>query len=574
MDMVQSSKMRRQTVNPDDLVDYFECALHMKSAESLARVCQVLKSLDLKRGNASSSTARLAPKSSKVKRLYLQMDTAYMLYQQQLSSKSFHRYLLVDSSPQGGRDWLLSKALVVYASPLNLTQAARTLSNLVAQVGEHQSSRELDLDPSLNAKEDEQSLIAQIREGLKTHTLPPAALGLSHSNTAHKASALLHAMTLEVPADAFQHQLRGVLSVTGDLGVEIGIPSFSSPLQELMPTWRRQWFEKLVPDVPDVQIDAPLDANAALQEDGDFLLQDLANPSSPMSQDAARSQPDEAQIYKECNLPVSTNLAEPSEPSDATCNALLHETFIAHPAWEHIVMPFAMAVPGMLHISGNLLEDVTASLSHWRDFWSQLKNLASLITNQQRLNKFCAKCLDGVPNQPIWEKVLSKKLPQLYTERWGVVTHFLRKARHMIEPLQKFWNATLYGGEDGDPGLPEGHFSPAALSQTLRDKCFVAYWDMCLNLCQVLEDMGGWSEGCRCHPPAPRLSANASIQMSHKANLEHLTGNRSCPTQSLRAPEMANGQWQLVFSQLFEMSWATLVSQHESNLNGDLAAFS
>ena len=84
MDMVQSSKMRRQTVNPDDLVDYFECALHMKSAESLARVCQVLKSLDLKRGNASSSTARLAPKSSKVKRLYLQLDAANMLYQQQL----------------------------------------------------------------------------------------------------------------------------------------------------------------------------------------------------------------------------------------------------------------------------------------------------------------------------------------------------------------------------------------------------------------------------------------------------------------------------------------------------------
>jgi hypothetical protein len=40
----------------------------------------------------------------------------------------------------------------------------------------------------------------------------------------------------------------------------------------------------------------------------------------------------------------------------------------------------AMAVPGMLHISGNLLEDVTNSLSHWRVFWPQLKNFASLIT--------------------------------------------------------------------------------------------------------------------------------------------------------------------------------------------------
>ena len=358
MDTVQSSKTRRQTIHPDDLVDYFECALHMKSADSLAKVCQVLKSLDSKRGDVSSSTSRLAPKSSKVKRLYLQMDTAYMLFQQQLSSNALHRYLLVDSSPQGGRDWLLSKALVVHASPLKLVQAAETLSNLVARMEEQQNSREL--DPLLDAEEDEQKLIAQIRDGLNMHTLPPAALGLSHSNTAHKASALLHAMTLEVPAHAFQHQLRCVLSVTGDLGVEIGIPSFSSPLQVLMPTWRRQRFEKLVSDV---QIDLPL-GNAALQEDGDFFLQSRSNPSSPMSQDAAPSQPDEEEVYEECNLQVSAKLAAPSDPSDATYNILLHDAFITHPAWEHIVMPFAMAVPGMLHISGNLLEDVTASLSH------------------------------------------------------------------------------------------------------------------------------------------------------------------------------------------------------------------
>ena len=70
MDMVQSSKSRKQTIHPDDLVDYFEAALHMKSAESLAKVC--------------SSNFRLAPKSSKVKRLYLQMDAAFMLFQQQL----------------------------------------------------------------------------------------------------------------------------------------------------------------------------------------------------------------------------------------------------------------------------------------------------------------------------------------------------------------------------------------------------------------------------------------------------------------------------------------------------------
>ena len=49
------------------------------------------------------------------------------------------------------------------------------------------------------------------------------------------------------------------------------------------------------------------------------------------------------------------------------------------------------------------------------------------------------------------------------------------------------------------------HFNPAVLTETLADNCFIAYWDMCLHLCQVLDDMAGWSEGCRCHPPVPRL---------------------------------------------------------------------
>ena len=79
MDLVQSSRSRR-TLRADDIVDYFEAALHMKSADGLVKVCQTLKNLDAKRGNVTSSNLAMAPKKTKVKRLYLQMDAAFMLF--------------------------------------------------------------------------------------------------------------------------------------------------------------------------------------------------------------------------------------------------------------------------------------------------------------------------------------------------------------------------------------------------------------------------------------------------------------------------------------------------------------
>jgi len=42
--------------------------------------------------------------------------------------------------------------------------------------------------------------------------------------------------------------------------------------------------------------------------------------------------------------------------------------------------------------------------------------------------------------------------------------------------------------------------------------------------------------------------------------------------QSLRAPEMANGKWELVFAQLFEIFWVMLLMKHKSGLKGNFAA--
>ena len=151
-----------------------------------------------------------------------------------------------------------------------------------------------------------------------------------------------------------------MLGATGDLGVEIGIPGFSSPLQELMPTWRRQWFEDLAPDIEVEALDAPMDCLPILNDDIDFYTQVSPSPSSPFEQCAFENSCQQEQVTKgkeDQTDRIVTSGASSSEHRGAAANLygniFLQEAVLSHPNWEHIVMRNAMAVPGMLHISGN-----------------------------------------------------------------------------------------------------------------------------------------------------------------------------------------------------------------------------
>jgi hypothetical protein len=147
-------------------------------------------------------------------------------------------------------------------------------------------------------------------------------------------------------------------------------------------------------------------------------------------------------------------------------------------------MPFAMAAPGMLHVCNNLMEDMDTGMTAWDPFWEALQNVNALFAHQLRLNKFCVTCLDGVPCQAGWYKVLSQKLPKLYSKRWGCITHFLKKLQPNLGPLRTIWNQNLYGADKEEH--EGGHFDPAELTRTLRDPFFAAYLDMCLVLSQTI----------------------------------------------------------------------------------------
>jgi hypothetical protein len=362
-------KLQRQKWGPDELVSYFEACLHTRNAEGLSRICQILSEVSNHHKGFTESVGHV-PHKSTLKRLCLQIDLALMLLEQDRSSAplSHCRYMLLDSSPQGNRDWLLSRATVVPRSSLIEMQGA---ADALLQLKEAK-----EIVPGSHQK-----LVQVLRNNMRYHTYPPAAIGLAQANVAHKCAALLHSMMLETrPGSATNGRptlsalLQSIISVTGDLGVEIGIPGFQAPLTDLLPSWRQQWLQELLPEMAE----GP-GTTAELVADDTCFLEAVTCP------EAVTSTPQVQESLYDAQVPMNAKT----------------------------VMPFALPIPGMLHVCHNLLNDADVSMTNWEPFWAQLNNLAALLCNQQRLNRFCAKC---VPDGHLKEYFL-QKLDRPYTKR-------------------------------------------------------------------------------------------------------------------------------------------------------------
>jgi hypothetical protein len=94
-----------------DLFDHFEAYLHTKNAEGVKEVLRILNRMASRRSNHQFIAPPNSPGVTLLKEMYFCVDLALMLLhrkQEEVSGSQF-KYFVVDSSPQGGRNWLLSK---------------------------------------------------------------------------------------------------------------------------------------------------------------------------------------------------------------------------------------------------------------------------------------------------------------------------------------------------------------------------------------------------------------------------------------------------------------------------------
>ena len=554
MDQVKS----RRPWSPDDLLAYFFISLQMRSSGAMAEVCRDLRDMALKRFQLDGPGGTPCPHKITSQRMFLRVDVAFMLWQQERLATLQHRprFLMADASPQGGREWLLGRHVTLSARSLAMHQAAHAVV-----------CRSMDTSRRACKPSDEElGRIDFLRDNLPAHAMPPAAMGLARTTATHKGAALLHSLSLEARPSELQGCLLSVLSLTADLGPEIGIPGFRSNYQELLPPWRQQWVQKLVADhgiaaaEQRVAVDVPV---CSLQVDGDCCEDPTweDNALQPdgdgwVSQGAEQGQGEEHSAEHAATL-----------SSAETAFSVLHAAWLGQPTWHTVLLPFAMAVPGMLHVLSNLLRDTDTSMEGWDDFWAYLKNVAALLCDRHRLNKFRAKCLDGLPDGGRWQRVFAKPLDDLYDKRWGCVTRFLRKSAPKVAALKRVWRHDLYGDSEEQH---EVRFLPEQLTRDLQNPFWGAFGDSVLMVHGIVETFRGWCEGCTCHPPTAK-EGTSSLDMSSKQRQSSLGGKQPCPLQGLHAPEIAAGRWRTVLEELRDLSARQLAIKHRGHLNSDSA---
>ena len=230
-------------------------------------------------------SGRCGPGRSTLRRLAFAVDVAAMMLEKRIRARlpSQATYGWADSSPQGQRDWLLSKTCVLRAdsdiaalfraaNALAISRSASSEAEGAAAEGlaagsrrrrrvldDSSSSSDSQAGPVVAAQGERRLHVEMLRLAFFARVLPPVAMGLRQTSLAHKCAAFTHSVALESPAslDSLHAELDSYVSFTTDLGTEVAMPDFRlGCLSSLMPEWLRQPYEQLEADCDGSQVDS------------------------------------------------------------------------------------------------------------------------------------------------------------------------------------------------------------------------------------------------------------------------------------------------------------------------------
>ncbi|CAE7229370.1 unnamed protein product [Symbiodinium sp. CCMP2456] len=382
-----------------------------------------------------ASSGRL-PSKTTLARASTYLDIAYLLYCQKKWGESEHvTFMWADSSPQSGRDWLMS---MMTACPRGKIAEACAAANYLCRTrpdwSDHFEALEVDLE--MQAK-----MTKVLSDVLCTHTNVPVALGSGKGKIQDKTAAILHSLAMESPCrSSLRLRLNTIFSWTSDLGTEVLLPSFETlHFEQLLPGWLHAKSDN---DVDDVDAES---------------LSGAPREAAPAESDDPEPAPDSA-------------------PST------------------HPLLPRCLIIAGGLHVTHNVVSDLHLKLEWWSDFWTHLQHIVHLLEDRMYRERFIVTCVRGTPAAEYEEQFASLGLEKLYTKRWQVVITCLSKLLPVFTPLQQAWNETKFL-EAGDTQTSVAPGVTAALNSNL----FCSYIYMIHTLHRLIANLESWLECCTCH---------------------------------------------------------------------------
>ena len=169
--------------------------------------------------------------------------------------------------------------------------------------------------------------------------------------------------------------------------------------------------------------------------------------------------------------------------------------------------------------------------------------------------------------------MLSVEVPLVIEWRWGVIT----KVMSMFKDVEFLLKATFYAAkfsqqkgkakddkpehDEEGPAKEAAEFDPSLCDRTLKDAHWWSYLHMLLLFHYVLEHLRTWSELCPCHGFMYKFTKGQQRNLNgllRSIGVSTGTGG-NCPVSGLRAPEVAAGDWEAAFSDLYDRAHAYLL---------------
>ena len=161
-------------------------------------------------------------------RLVLVVDVALMLFRRRTFRAQAARFILADSSPQAGHDWLICKVRCIDASRLKVVfEAISALAHDAKRAADENMAFEDDDEPCLaHERLDRAAMFDILKRALEVSTLPPLALGLGRTTLTDKICTLLFGVFLDHGFEYLEEFLDSIISITTDMGTELGMGDY------------------------------------------------------------------------------------------------------------------------------------------------------------------------------------------------------------------------------------------------------------------------------------------------------------------------------------------------------------
>ena len=208
----------------------FQLALiSLASSQQKTSIRDLIKDcLDFVWPGSAASIRNLAGSNYTANLAIFLLDVAHMLFFQEeiaAANYNFMYFWRMDSSPQGGFDWLLSSYIMVHRALAG--QIYNAIQKLARNAAEAIPLREL------------VELTRLLYDSIITHSQVPMQLAKGRSGLVHKIACLLHALFLDTRSAAEMHTVfDNSVSTTTDMGTEFGATEFRlGEYTHLLPSW-------------------------------------------------------------------------------------------------------------------------------------------------------------------------------------------------------------------------------------------------------------------------------------------------------------------------------------------------